>query len=203
MINVIGLGPGSDQYILPEAINKIKESSVVIGADRNLKSIEKYCKKSMNLSQGFESLAKYIKDNKQEPIAVVVSGDTGFYSMLDFVKRHVDIKNINVIPGISSLQYLFSKLKIGYEGAKWISLHGRESDIKPYIQDKIELGILTDQKKNSRYIATKILEWGFENIKLHIGERLSYSDEKISCLTPQEAETYVSKDLSVVVITYE
>lgn len=202
MINIIGLGPGSKDYILPIAIKKIKSADIVIGATRNLESIKEYHSNFLDLSIGFSKIAEYLKTSK-ENIAVVVSGDSGFYSMLDFVKRTVGTKPMEVIPGISSLQYMYSKLNMGYENSKWVSLHGRDCNLENYIKLNRELGILTDKEHNNRYIAKKIKNLNLNNVKIYVGERLSYPDEKISCLNILEAEEYIAEDLSVVVLTYE
>lgn len=203
MISVVGLGPGARSYILPATIEAIKSADIVIGAERNLESIKEFCSTTMDLSEGFIFIGDYLVKNQDKNIAVVVSGDTGFYSMLSFVKRTVETDRINVIPGISSLQYMYGKLKRGYENAKWISLHGREADLESYLKNRTELGILTDQKQNSRYIGSVIKKLGLKGIKIYVGERLSYTNEKISCLTVDESLTYAADDLSVVVISYE
>lgn len=203
MIEVIGLGPGSEDYILPAAIKAIKRSDMIIGAKRNLASIEEYCDATMDLSVGFEAIGKYLIENSDLQIGVVVSGDSGFYSMLDFVRRHVDKEKIRTIPGISSLQYMYSRLGIGYELAKWISFHGRECDLSHCLRKRKPMGILTDKDKNNRYIAGLLKAKGVTDAVMFVGERLSYEDEKITKLTVEEALTYEADPLSVVVIEYE
>lgn len=203
MINVLGLGPGSKDYILPITLKTISECDLVIGAKRNLDCVKDITRSSLDLSKGLSYLGEYLNSHQRDNIAVVVSGDSGFYSLLDFVKRNVDCDNINVIPGISSLQYMYSKLKRGYETTNWISLHGRDSDIERHIKNRVNLGILTDKKQNSRFIAKKLISCGIDSVKIHIGERLSYCDENINSFTVKEALEYVADDLSVVVIEYE
>ena len=212
MIHIVGLGPGHRDYILPIAIKTIKRSKMVIGAKRNLENVSEYVTDSMDISIGLSKIADYLIKHKKDNISVVVSGDTGFYSLLKYIQRHIDNKYIEVIPGISSLQYLFSKLKSGYEKSQFISLHGREENftlcISKKIIKKIEVGILTDKKQNNQYIAKEILLLGehglnISGIKLIIGERLSYPDEKITTLTLKDGVNYKAEDLSVVVIRYE
>lgn len=201
MINVVGLGPGSKKYILPISTELIEGSDIVIGASRNLDSVKEYCKKSLDLSIGFSKIAEYLIEHKDDNISVIVSGDTGFFSMLSFVKRHIDTNDINVIPGISSLQYFYSRLKLGYENSKWLSLHGRENDISTYIRNREEVALLTDKEQNSQYIASLFIQKN--GVKIYIGENLSYPEEKISCLSVDEAIEYKPVDLSVVVIRYD
>lgn len=203
MIRVVGIGPGYEDYILPQAIKAIQSADMVIGAKRNLQSVAKYCQNTMDLSIGFSRITDYIIKEKESEITVVVSGDSGFYSMLDFVKRTVGEDYMTVIPGISSLQYFYSKLKKGYEQSRWISLHGRETDLDPLLEQQVELGILTDQKQNVNYIASILKEKGMMKPTIFVGERLSYEDEKISRLTVEEALVYKASPLSVVVISYE
>lgn len=206
MIHVVGLGPGNKDYILPIALQTIESAQVIIGAKRNLEALSTEIiehKEVMNLSVGFDKIAHYIVEHKDATIAVVVSGDAGFYSMLDFVKRHVTSDYINVIPGISSLQYMYSRLGMGYEQAKWISFHGRECDLSHCIRKKKPMGILTDKDKNNQYIAKLLKAKGDSEAVCYVGERLSYEDEKITKLSVDECMTYEADILSVVVIDYE
>lgn len=206
MIHIVGLGPGNKEYILPIAMRIIKEASVVIGAKRNLASVLSEAKddvKVMDLSVGFAYIGDYIKAHRDENIAMVVSGDSGFYSMRTFVQRYVTEAYINLIPGISSLQYMYSRIGKGYEQAQWLSLHGRDCDLITHIKNRRPLGILTDQTQNNHYIAEQFKAEGNMDAVFYIGERLSYSDEKITRLTVDESLTYEADSLSVVVVDYE
>lgn len=208
MINIVGLGPGHIDYILPIAIKTIKSSTMVIGAKRNLENVSEYLTESIDISIGLNKIADYLIEHKEDEISVVVSGDTGFYSLLKFVQRYIGDEYLNVLPGISSFQYLYSKLKSGYESSRLISLHGREQDFKSLIKDKIEIGILTDSRQNNRFIAKEIILLGKQGldtngITLTVGERLSYPDEKITVMSLNEAVKYKAEDLSVVVVRYE
>lgn len=202
MIYVVGLGPGHPDYVLPIARQRLRSCDTVIGAKRNLAVVAAECKATMDLSVGFEAIGAYLKVHEKSPIGVVVSGDTGFYSMLAFVKRHVSPDCVQVIPGISSLQYMYSKLAMGYEDAHFISLHGRKTDMAPFIKDRAPMGILTDKAQNNRTIARAFLEAGVEDAIFYVGERLSYDDERVTRLTVVEAVVYEADALSVVVVDY-
>lgn len=202
MIYVVGLGPGNPDYVLPIARQRLRSCDTVIGAKRNLAAVATECKATMDLSVGFEALGAYLKAHETVTIGVVVSGDTGFYSMLAFVKRHVSPECIQVIPGISSLQYMYSKLSKGYEETRWVSLHGRKTDLAPLIKDRVPMGILTDKEQNNQTIAKAFFDAGVEEAIFYVGERLSYEDERITRLTVAEAMVYEADALSVVVVDY-
>lgn len=203
MIYVVGLGPGSPAYILPRAIEVIEKAEVVIGASRHLEAVKNHCSSTIDMKIGLGEIGNYLQDNEDKDMAVVVSGDTGFHSLLAFVKRYIDLSNIEVVPGISSLQYMYSRLKKGYEEDCWVSIHGRQRDLVPFIQSRRPMGILTDQEQNNQYIAKLLKSYGTLDASIYIGERLSYEDEKITCLTLDECLDYEAHSLSVVVVAYE
>lgn len=214
MIKIIGLGPGHHSYVLPIAIEAIKSADLVIGAKRHLESIIEFSTKTMDYAKGFDEIKKVLVHHRpEEIIAIVVSGDVGFYSLLDFVKRNVEDQLIEVIPGISSLQYLYSKLGYGYEQSIWISFHGRTCNLDDHIRSETELGVLLDNEQNNQYIASQ-----FKKVRanlvikdkkvggapvFYVGEKLSYEDEKITRLTIDGCINYKAEDLSVVIVRYE
>lgn len=203
MIRIIGIGPGHKSYILPEAMKHIKLAHRVIGARRHLDTLEGMCKDTIDYEKGFSYISQYLREHRHEDIAVVVSGDASFYSMLRFVKGTVHEKDIEVVPGISSLQYIYAKLKKGYEEAKWISYHGREVDVIQALKQYPSVGILTDYNHSPAYIAKELYAHGIEEVSFYVGERLSYEDERIRKMTVQEAMSYEVNALSVVVIEHE
>lgn len=200
MIRVIGIGPGHVDYILPKSLKYIQKADMVIGAARNIEIIEEYCDEYMLYSNGLNTIGQYITNNINKEIAVVVSGDSCFYSLLKYIKSIIDEDYIEVIPGISSLQYMFSKLKLGYEEAKLTSCHGRECDIESMVTGNRCVGILTDKVNNINMIAKRIRQLDIKDIDIYIGERLSYEEENIVKLTIEEAIEYKSNVLSVVVV---
>lgn len=203
MIRVIGIGPGNPDYILPIAIKAIEKAKMVIGTTRHIDAVKGYCQETLDYAKGFDYIGQYLKNYKEEEIAIAVSGDALFYSMLNFVKRTVDHKWIEVIPGISSLQYMYAKLKRGYESAKWISYHGREVDVIQEITNHKSVGILTDRHHSPAYIARELYTHNIDNRVIYIGENLSYEDECIRKMTIEEAMAYEANPLSVVVIEYD
>lgn len=111
----------------------------------------------------------------------MVSGDPGYYSLLDLLRKHFPPAQIEVIPSISAMQLAFARLSLPWHSATLLSFHGRRpdnSDLK-FAQGKI-LGLLTDAEFNSKTVAQILLENGWvENSNLAICARLSYADEKI------------------------
>ncbi|MGM0379470.1 MAG: precorrin-6y C5,15-methyltransferase (decarboxylating) subunit CbiE [Bacillota bacterium] len=201
MIYIIGIGPGNKDYILPKATKTIKKMDIIISAKRNLENINIKKQEIYLIDAKLDKLKNYIKDNLNQKIGVIVSGDPSFYSMLSFIKRNFkdDIKE--TISGISSVQYLFNKLNITSEKTYQMSLHGRDENFIENIKNHRYLALLTDKKRNPKYIADKLIENNI-NYKMYIGQNLSYKDENIEVKRPKKIKNRKYK-MSVVLIENE
>ncbi|MEL7598470.1 MAG: precorrin-6y C5,15-methyltransferase (decarboxylating) subunit CbiE, partial [Clostridiaceae bacterium] len=126
MVNVVGLGPGSREYILPKALEILKKSEVVLGFDRALESLSflSVDKKRVN---SLKEVLNFIDDNKNMEISIVASGDPCFYGIGEYVGKNYG-GQVQTIPGISSFQYMVAKLNKAWQESFLGSLHGREED---------------------------------------------------------------------------
>lgn len=205
MINILGMGPGHRDYIAPIALQLIYRSDVLIGGKRLLND---YCDKgtdSIVIGNNLKEVMDFIIDNQYDKeISVLLSGDTGYYSMLNYIKRYIQDESVlNVIPGISSFQYLFAKLKKTWQDTYLGSVHGRELDYVGILKDMGSVTLLTDNKENSpSNIAKVLMDNNLENAKIYVGESLSYDDEKITIGSPREIMSR-NFGMSVVVIEHE
>lgn len=200
-IHIIGLGPGHEDYILPIAKRKISEADILIGAKRNLENIETKEKLIFDISKGLSKMIDFINENiKNKTIAVVVSGDTGFFSLKSYVKKNLKDVEMDVIPGISSVQYMFSKINESWEDAYFLSLHGRNDDILEIVKTNKKIAILTDKIWTPQKIAKELLNNDIKNKTIYVGENLSYSDEKIYKGSSEDIYKIKNSNLNVVVI---
>lgn len=181
-ICVVGLGPGNLDFLTGAGKKAIESCEVVIGGERQLEELDelisKKCEK-YTLGKLLE-VVDYIKSKEGKDITVVVSGDTGFYSLLPFLKKNFKSEEIRVIPGISSYQYLFSRIGECWQNYTLASVHGRDFDYIKSLQNGTGVVLLTDDKNTPYDIAKKICEAKITDVEMVIGERLSYPDEKIS-----------------------
>lgn len=199
---VVGVGPGNERYLTLEAYQIIQKSDLIFASQRV--SEASYVKeKNVFIYDGkFEEMFENINSNRDtNEIAILVSGDTGYYSLANMIKKRLE--NINIVPGISSFQYLFSKLQRPWQGMKLGSLHGRESDIIEMIKTYKSLVLLTDKTNNAQEISKKLVNAGFNLAKITVGENLSYENEKITIGTAEEMANIEFESLAVVVIEYE
>lgn len=189
-INIVGLGPGNIDYITNIGINIIKTCDIAIGGARQLQEISHLLKEDTYkyTLKKLLDVIDFIKENRHKKICVIVSGDTGFYSLLPFLKKYFNNDELNVIPGISSFQYLFSRIAEPWQEYELISCHGRENDYINVLKYKKGVALLTDDKNTPYVIAKNLYDNGYKDFEIIIGERLSYEDEKITRLNIKDFE---------------
>ncbi|MCS5421653.1 MULTISPECIES: precorrin-6y C5,15-methyltransferase (decarboxylating) subunit CbiE [Psychrilyobacter] len=201
-INILGLGPGNKKYILPITKECIKKSEILIGGRRNIESLGTLAegKELRYIDRYLDQLSLYMKENRDRRISLIVSGDSGFYSMVPFMKKHFEIKELNIIPGISSMQYMFSAVGYSYEDTFIGSVHGRNCDYLTPVKEGKKAGLLTDNKTTPQVIAQNLLENQIRGT-IFVGERLSYDDERITTMSLEEmADLKIIFDINVVIV---
>ena len=199
MIYIVGLGPGHKDYIMIKALEIMKKSNVIIGFKRAIDSLDFIDNKKIYINK-LSDIDKFIcsKENKDNNISIVASGDPTFYGITNYIKSKTDLE-IEVIPGISSFQYLTCKLKMPWNNAYLGSLHGRCEEFLEKINDN-ELSIWLTDKENNPAVLCKILHEAEINCKVIIGENLSYEDEIISEGNPEEFLNATYSPLSIFIV---
>lgn len=198
MIYVVGLGPGSKEYILPKAVETLENSDMLVGFSRALESVN-FINTERVAVKSLSDILKIVEKNKSKKISIIASGDPCFYGVTDYIKRNIKEEPIEIIPGLSSFQYLMSKIGKSWNGKFLGSVHGREEDFLTVVKENSMCIFLTDSKNSPKVLANKLF---IENISCNIwvGENLSYEDEKITVGTPEEIMEKEFSSLSVFVV---
>lgn len=189
-LTVIGLGPGHPDYILPVAIQTAKEMKYLIGSTRGLESFPMIeGQDRIPLTGKIEDMLSLIQEAwSKGDTGILVSGDPGYYSLLDAIKSAWPTAQVEVIPGISSLMMGFCRVGIPWHHAVLISFHGRkpEEDQIRYEKEKV-LGMLTDPRQSPQEIANELLKAGWPlETQIWICENLTYASEKVACYPIKE-----------------
>ena len=189
-IIVAGIGPGAKSYITPAAFEKIQSAKFLVGGRRALAEFAKKNQETCAITKDLNADINFISEKiSADEVVVMASGDPGYYSILDLLRKNFNPEIIEVIPSISAMQLAFAKLALSWYNATLLSFHGRKpsnEDLK-FQSGKI-LGLLTDNEFNSVTISKILIENGWsENSSIAICARLSYPDEKIICTSLIEA----------------
>ena len=201
MINVIGLGPGNTDYITKLGESLIRDSDILIGGKRNLESIEDFKGEKVELASNLKEIVQYINNNKEKQISVIASGDPFIYGIGRYLCKNIDAKDLNVVSGISSLQYIFSKVHIDMNDLYITSSHGKTPDFD-YVLSHKKVCMVTDKLIGPKQICKEILDRNL-NKTVIVGENLSYDNENIIIGKPKDILKIDKFDMCVVVILEE
>ena len=204
-INVVGLGPGNIKYLSTTGIDCVKEAEIVVGSTRQLSDLKTIIseKQEIYILGKLSELISYLKENIEKKITIIVSGDTGYYSLVPYLSKNLSKDILNIIPNISSYQYLFSKIGENWQNFRLASVHGREFDYVKNIDDEDTAGLvlLTDDIQNPYEVSKNLYNNGIRNITVIVGENLSYDNEKITILKIEDYEKLNRKfDMNVLIL---
>jgi precorrin-6Y C5,15-methyltransferase (decarboxylating) len=211
---IIGIGMGNPDTITVKGRDVIGKCEALIGAKRMVDSFVLPNQKYYHAISPAEIL-NWIEANEQlDSIAVLMSGDVGFFSGAKKLRELVtdkygDAKENNMfkvegIPGISSLSYFTAKLGMSWEDAKIVSLHGREDCIVSIVQNNPKTFFLTDSGNHAvKNICNELCDADLGKVKVYVGEKLSYEDEKITYGIAENLATHDFDSLSVMLIENE
>ncbi len=207
-IYILGIGPGSRDYLLPATEKRVQEAEILIGGERALKLFQGLEKEEIVIRANLEDVRDFIAANyRSRQIAVLVSGDPGLYSMFNYLKQHFPTEDLYLLPGISSMQLAFARAKISWQDACFISLHGNgdkdKGQLEELLQDKEKTGLFTDDKFPPDKVASYLTERGYGERKAVVAENLSYPEERIIRDSLKELSRQEFAGLSVMVIYYD
>ena len=203
-INLVGIGLGNPNLLTKAAYKAIESSNIIIGARRIVESIkEDFANKLYYIEYNTEKILEIIKENIGNEIAVVFSGDISLFSgsikLFERLNAAIEDKKvfkdckINTFPGISSLSYLCAKTNTDISKVKILSFHGKEELLYHNIDSNEYTFIITSKADGVKKICRKLIEFGFFELDIILGENLSYDNERI---TKANASKFLDMEIS-------
>jgi cobalt-precorrin-7 (C5)-methyltransferase len=133
-LNIVGTGPGSPDYVTPAAKKAINRADLVIGAQRNLNLFtadiksKKVVLTAKNINDSLKQAAESVKSGKN--VALLSTGDPGFSGLLHTAMESglFETEDINVIPGVSSIQACAARLNLSWDNTRLFTFHDKVSD---------------------------------------------------------------------------
>lgn len=194
-ISIVGIGVGGCANLTVQAIDIIKEADFVIGAGRMLDILSELQVDVPSVSAILDrDIFAEIEKCSVENIVILMSGDTGFHSgctkLIDVINKTscaVDYDNgddyyVSVYSGISSVQYMASKIKLPWQNVHLASAHGVDCNYVGKVLKYPETFFLLGGKITASVLINGLIDAGFRDFTVYIGENLGYPDEKITKL---------------------
>ncbi|MCD4669497.1 MAG: precorrin-2 C(20)-methyltransferase [Actinomycetia bacterium] len=188
-LTIIGIGPSDKKYIYSLALEEIKSADILAGSHKILDKFKHLKKDTIRYGLEFEPWIKIVeKAIKKNKVAVLVSGDPGFYSLASLIVNYFKPYIPKVLPGISSLQLAYSKIGRKWNNVEVVSLHGRDSDITEALRGGDELVLLADEKTSITNISNLLCRTGQGAREIYICSNLGSEEESIFKITAQDLD---------------
>jgi precorrin-6Y C5,15-methyltransferase (decarboxylating) len=180
-IQIVGVGPGAAAYLTPAALAAIRGCDVLAGGPRNLEPFRDFGKEIIAIDGNLERLGVDLsRQAGTKKVVVLVSGDPGIFSIQKLLRRQFAAWEIETIPGISALQYFCGKLGIGWDDLRIVSLHARDTvDLAAEIRTYARVCVFTGGMNSPGAICRRLQAAGIDQVRVTVGERLSYPEERI------------------------
>ena len=216
----VGVGPGSQNYITEVVRKTIVGADIIVGHKYTLDIIASLIQGKKTHIITMKDQEKTYQQVKKElgggVLVVPFTGDVNF-SESEVVDRLIEVfGEVEIIPGISSVQAAASKAKIPLDKSKVITMHvttpieEKKLELQKAILDGFNIVLIPrpwpkDPKKHfmPSEVAIYLKKNGFDtpNIPVYVFESLTNGKEQTFVGNIQELEGKEFSDLSVMVIS--
>ena len=200
---VIGITDHPQPFFPPEVLDIIRKGKIFSGGKRHheivmptLPEDAEWIDITVPLDAVFEKYRETIllllKEGLGEDSSIIVfaSGDPLFFGFANTIKRKMPEAEIVVYPTFNSLQILAHRMVMPYNDMRIVSLTGRpwpEFD-KALIERAEKIGVLTDKEHTPSAIARRMMEYGYTDYNMSVGEHLGNPAlEKVTTLSLEQA----------------
>jgi cobalt-precorrin-7 (C5)-methyltransferase len=217
-IYAVGVGPGSPKYVTRIVREIIQNCDVVIGYKYTLKTIQDLLEgketHEITMNNQEESYQKILPQLGERTLVVPFTGDVNF-SESEVVDRLIEIfGDVEIIPGISSIQVAASRASVPLDKSKVITMHVTTSieekklELQKALIDEYSIILVPrpwPKQPDKHFMPSEIAiylkknNFPTDNMKVHVFEALTTEDETSFIGTVKDLEGKEFSDLSVMV----
>ena len=188
-IIIIGAGGGNVSTYTQEALEALQGAQLILGSERILAGVPvknsdvKYWEVSRP-SEVCDALGRLKNENPGVRVAILQSGDTGFYSgcrvlvgkMKDlFGSDSEEVTKLRILPGISSVQMLAARLQEPWQDWLLASGHGVSCDVPHLLMQGKKVFMLTGGDLTPNVICAQLVQAGLGDLGVVVASDLSWA----------------------------
>jgi len=217
-VYAVGVGPGSPKQVTDFVKNIILQSDVVVGYKYTLQTIKEHLSgkdvREITMTNQEEVYQNVLKEMPDKTMLVPFTGDVNF-SESEVVDRLIQIfKDVEIIPGISSVQIAASKARVPLDKSKIITMHvstsieGKKLELQKALIDGFSVILVPrpwPNQPDKHFMPSEIAKYlkrnGFDTteLKVHVYEAVTTENETVFEGTVNQLEGREFSDLSVMV----
>jgi precorrin-6Y C5,15-methyltransferase (decarboxylating) len=204
MENVIIIGMGlSVRDLTAEHLETIRSADILIGGRRHLAAFQDLDIPKREISGNVEETVSLIRSQMQDHrVVVLASGDPLFFGIGGRICRELGPDRVTVRPNISCVAAAFARLNLPWQGAKVVSLHGRDgmAIVLEAIKGDEPVAVLTDPRQTPDWLAGRLLAKGIDHVQLAVFEQLGAPEENFAryCLEQAAATSFAQPNVVII-----
>lgn len=193
-IAVIGLDGGPLEV---EAERLIREAALVAGGRRHLEALGVEPDRSAVLEGDLTGALGRI-ETTDGPVAVLASGDPGFFGVARLLGERFGREELRVFPGRSSVSLAFGRAGLAWDDAVVVSAHGRDPRRAVNVcRANPKVAVLTSPDFGPAELARELEDTGRT---FFVAERLGESDERVFSGNADDVSGEEWRDPNVVLV---
>jgi cobalt-precorrin-7 (C5)-methyltransferase len=217
-IYAVGVGPGSPKYVTEIVKEIVENCDVIIGYKYTLKTIEEWTKGKeiyeITMNNQEESYQKILPELKDRTLVIPFTGDVNF-SESEVVDRLIEIfGEVEIVPGISSIQVAASKAQVPLDKSKVITMHvttpieDKKLELQKALIDGFSVVLVPrpwPKQPDKHFMPSEIAfylkgnNFDTSQMKVHVFEAITTKNETSFVGTVKDLEGKEFSDLSVMV----
>ena len=178
---VIGITDNPKPFFPSEVLEIIRQGKVFSGGKRHREIVAPLLPKdaqwidiTVPLDNVFHEYQLSTLNSQLSTIVVFASGEPLFFGFANTLQREFPDAELQLFPTFNSLQMLAHRMMIPYQDMRVVSLTGRpwSQFDEALICGYSLIGCLTDKHKNPHVIHERMVEYGYDNYLMTVGENL-------------------------------
>ena len=214
----VGVGPGSPKYVTEIVKEIIQNCDIIIGYKYTLKTIKKLIGEKeiyeITMNDQEKSYQNILLELGDKTLVIPFTGDVNF-SESEVVDRLIEIfGEVEIVPGISSIQVAASRAKIPLDKSKVITMHvttpieDKKLELQKALIDGYNVVLVPrpwPKQPDKHFMPSEIAIYLRENnfdtskMKVHVFEAITTENETNFVGTVKDLEGKEFSDLSVMV----
>lgn len=205
-IQVVGIGLSGRQSLTISVQAVVNQATVLVGSRRHLAYFADHPAQQIPLTdfaQGLQVIQQHIEQLPETLVVVLTSGDPLFFGFGRLLLQTFTADQLCFHPHLSSVQIAFNRLKVPWQDAEIISVHGRSLTplISAWQKGTTKIAVLTDPTHTPAAIAKLFLSLDLPlNYEFWVCENLEGEDERIQKFTPERLINQQCSGLNILIL---
>ena len=206
-VHVVGIGLDGAAGMTDTVRQIVERATLLVGSDRLLSYFPSHPASRLVLGDFIQTMreirAQLAVADTNSCIVVLATGDPLFFGLGRLLLEELPREQLTFHPHTSSVQLAFNRIKIPWQDARVISIHGRSMEpLTVALQQGVDkIAVLTDGTNTPGAIARLLVALDLSNrYEFWVCENLGGSDERVQCLSVDDLSHKTFAPLNVVVL---